>query len=229
MPAIPAQCSNPNCRAIYPSGIWVENSSNISLKGNRSQCPVCGSMGLVAEGIFNATKDTIEVLSAPQTTLDMLRSLQDILARTKEGEISAHDAETAAAEISPQLAALVRATSGRPDYLNYLIGLLALAISLWGAHSGAEFQTRLLEQQGQMITSLHEIAQSVSQPVEKDAEEQTRQKTKGKPIAPGVAEKAPSKRRALVNAKRRADLKARREAFGGSAFIHRYQHRPLSS
>lgn len=225
MPAIPAQCTNPKCRAIYPSGIWVENSRRVSLKGNRSQCPVCGEVGIVAEGVFDVTTDTIQVLSAPTTTLDMLRRLQDILSKSKEGQLSYEDAEAAAAEISPELAALVRATKGRPDYLNYVIGLISIAIALWGVHSGNEFQAQLIEQQGQMVTSLNEIAESVAGPIKSNGEEKAEYKAKDKTIAPRVIKKAPNTRRSSVNAERRANLKARREVFGGSSLRHKYQHR----
>jgi len=78
MVLIPAFCNN--CGAAFSSGIAVENSRNISLSGNLSgPCPRCGGMGRVIDGVFNVVGDVIEILSAPQRTIDSLNQLTKIL------------------------------------------------------------------------------------------------------------------------------------------------------
>ena len=84
---IPAFCDN--CGAAFNSGIVVENCRNISLSGNRSgPCPRCGSMGSVIDGVFNVAGDVIEILSAPQRTIESLQKLTQIL------KVAAQDKET---------------------------------------------------------------------------------------------------------------------------------------
>ncbi len=75
---IPAFCDN--CGAAFNSGIVVNNCRNLTLSGNRSgPCPRCGSMGSVIDGVFNVAGDVIEILSAPQRTLDSLNRLSQVL------------------------------------------------------------------------------------------------------------------------------------------------------
>jgi esterase/lipase len=85
MPMIPAFCDN--CGFAFSSGIFVENCLNITLSGNKAgPCPKCGSMGSVIDGIFNASRNVIEIVSAPFWTYEKLQSLSKILSEIRDSE-----------------------------------------------------------------------------------------------------------------------------------------------
>lgn len=218
MPAIPAQCTNPSCRAIYPSGIWVENSANVRLFNNRQDCPVCGSVGYLAEGIFNVTNDAIEVVSAPGTTLEMLVELQSIMQRARDGNISVEEAEKQVAALQPSFAALFRHVKDNAAVYSLVLMILLWAIDTWQDHGSPDY--------GAQIVNLLE------QHLANDRDQEGSAPADAKPEQPRIiAPTAPATtgRRARRNAIRRAKLKAHRSAFGGSALIHKFQNRPLLS
>lgn len=77
---LPAFCDNQECGAIFPSGFVVESAMHITLAGNKSgPCPHCGSMGSIPDGVFNFVDKTIEIISAPQHTIDELNRLFKII------------------------------------------------------------------------------------------------------------------------------------------------------
>lgn len=83
MPSLPAFCDS--CGAVFHSGFVVENSTNVTFSGNLSgPCPACGGMGHVPDGVFNFIGNTIEILSAPQRTVEELTRLVAILREAKE-------------------------------------------------------------------------------------------------------------------------------------------------
>jgi len=100
---IPAFCDS--CGAAFPSGIVVDNCSNIHLSGNKAgPCPRCGGMGSVIDGVFNVTGNIIEILSAPTRTIDQLQKLAGIIksaaAEKKSSEEIAKDIKNEVPELS---------------------------------------------------------------------------------------------------------------------------------
>lgn len=77
---LPAFCDNQKCGAIFPSGFMINKAMNIKLQGNKSgPCPHCGSMGSIPDGVFNFVESTIEIISAPQHTIEELGKLSKII------------------------------------------------------------------------------------------------------------------------------------------------------
>ena len=103
MPQVPAQCPNPDCLAIFPSGFDLGNSRNITFRGDMSKCPLCGTMAPVAEGVFNASSEAIEVIVGSRITRDMIRQFQDVARAAASGAISKDEAVSQATAISPRL------------------------------------------------------------------------------------------------------------------------------
>ena len=105
MPMIPAFCDN--CGHAFPSGIFIENCLNVTMSGNKSgPCPRCGSMGSVLDGVFNVTKDVIEVISAPLWTYQKLQSLADKLAEIRDSNESPEDKTERIKKEAPELATI---------------------------------------------------------------------------------------------------------------------------
>lgn len=99
---IPAFCDN--CGAAFNSGFVFENCRNISLSGNRSgPCPRCGAMGSVIDGVFNVTGDAIQILSAPQRTIDSLQKLSLILKKAAQDKETSDEITQKINEQVPEL------------------------------------------------------------------------------------------------------------------------------
>lgn len=89
---LPAFCDNQECSAIFPSDFVVDNAMHITLAGNKSgPCPRCGSMGSIFDGVFNFVDNAIEIISAPQYTIDELNKLSKIITEAIKNRESAQN------------------------------------------------------------------------------------------------------------------------------------------
>jgi hypothetical protein len=210
MPRIPAQC--PRCQAIFPTPISISNSSNIELRNNITNCPVCGfSEAKIAEGVFSATRDAIEVISGPDSTRAMVEALKQVAERLKQGKITKEEAVKQAEEISPRYAALVNAFASQGiAALGLLIMMFALYLQWEGNNSTEEFQNKLLDAVTQQTFLMKEV--SNKQSVDRESRKPTAKKSKPKP----TALKNKSTRRSQVRKERRERLIERRKSFGGA-------------
>ena len=57
MTVLMLQCKN--CWRIFSSGINLGSGSTVILKGNKSQCPYCGSLENIPDGTFRGTVEGI--------------------------------------------------------------------------------------------------------------------------------------------------------------------------
>jgi uncharacterized protein YecA (UPF0149 family) len=125
MPILPAFCDT--CGTAFSSGIFVENSTNISFSGNKSgPCPQCGGMGHVPDGVFNFIGSTIEILSAPERTISELLSLARLL---REARAKTETKEQVASIIQKELPALSLLAKILPENKSELYGFLGLVIA----------------------------------------------------------------------------------------------------
>ena len=125
MPSVPAFCDT--CGTVFSSGIFVENSTNISFAGNRSgPCPRCGGMGHVPDGVFNFIGNTIEILSAPERTIAELTHLARILA---EAKAKSETREQVASRIEKEVPSLSKLAKLLPENRSELYGFLAVVLA----------------------------------------------------------------------------------------------------
>lgn len=124
---IPAFCDN--CGAAFNSGIVVENCRSLHLSGNRSgPCPRCGSMGSVIDGVFNVAGDVIEILSAPQRTIDSLQKLSDILKAAAAKNQSAEEIAKNIEKDTPEFSGISKYIPKNATELVAWLTLILLAI-----------------------------------------------------------------------------------------------------
>lgn len=129
MPMIPAFCDA--CGHAFPSGIFAENCLHLTLSGNRSgPCPQCGSMGTVLEGIFDVTKDLIEIVSAPAWTYQKIKRVEEIFTKLQGGEISERTARGSLLEEDPELSTLLDVLPKTRPQLYAFLGLILMALTL---------------------------------------------------------------------------------------------------
>jgi hypothetical protein len=181
-------------------------------------------MGVVAEGIFNATHETIEIISAPATTRDLLIAFQSILERAKSGAISSEEAvEQSRETLGGAAASLAKAALTNLALLALLLSMLQIAIDFWENRCDDEFQAKMLESQSQIISLLEK--QSERKPADK-AKKKRADPTEKESLPPRVMSETTKDRRSAVNSKRRADLKTHRIGFGGSGTVHKFKGKP---
>ena len=145
MPVIPAFCDN--CGFPFSSGIFVENVTHLTMSGNKSgPCPMCGGVGSIPDGIFNATHNAIEVLAAPQWTLDRLRGFAETLRIARDSDEPPEDIAERVREEAPELQSIADALPRTRMELYAFITLLLSALTILitqcssGTEQGAEKQ-----------------------------------------------------------------------------------------
>ena len=125
MPSVPAFCDT--CGTVFSSGIFVENSINISFTGNISgPCPSCGGMGHVPDGVFNFIGNTIEILSAPERTIAELTHLAKIL---REAKAKAETREQVVSRVEKEIPSLSKLVNLLPENKSELYGFLAVVLA----------------------------------------------------------------------------------------------------
>jgi hypothetical protein len=208
--ALPAQCQNPKCKAIFPSGFYTDGKNN-SFVGNASQCPVCGSRATVVDGTFSVRDNILEIISAPASSRDMLRAFLSIAEKAKEGVISKEDAISEAGHINPQYAGILQAafSHGMP-ILILLITILQTTLQYEGNVSSSQDMKKLLD----AVTAETMVLQD--NPNKQSVSAISSAPTKPEPTTKPSLVKRHSNRRAEVNERRRHQLKERRTLLGRS-------------
>lgn len=126
MPTLPARCTNPQCGAVFPSGILLSGSIfHLSLRDNTWPCPYCGSDGRCAEGEFNLINSVFQVISAPDNSVEMLREVGLLLIDSYKAGDSPEAIASKVEPLSPALASSLRAVINDPEHF---AGLLKAAI-----------------------------------------------------------------------------------------------------
>ena len=125
MPILPAFCDN--CGTIFPSGFFIENSSHVILSDNKyGPCPKCKGMGSIPDGIFNFVSGIIEVLSAPQITVERLNRLENLIEELKSDPTE--DVIRKVKEEAPELREALKNTPTNNGHITAWLTLVLLAI-----------------------------------------------------------------------------------------------------
>ncbi len=126
MPHLPAFCDS--CDTIFNSGIFVTNSSEIGVVDCKSgPCPSCGGMGHIPDGIYNIIDNAIQVLTAPQRTIDELRRFAALIKSAKENKLSSKELSDNLAQELPELSSL---SDIWPKTRNELYQIILIIIAL---------------------------------------------------------------------------------------------------
>jgi hypothetical protein len=184
----------------------------ITLKGNKTNCPVCGFReAQISDGIYQANSTAIQVLSAPESTYAIIQALRALAEQAAKGQISREEAIQKAGDISPEYAALMEAFAklGLPG-LALLVTIITVYLQYEGNKSSAEDLHNILNAVTEQTLVLKE--QHYEQQIQKKSTAPATHKAKQK----SPLHKNPSSRRAQVNKERRERLINHRMAFGGA-------------
>ena len=127
MPEMPAFCQN--CGAIFGSGMVFENCRNLRLSGNTAQCPKCGGIGKIPDGVFDIVGNIINVLNATKDTVNNLNKLNNLLNDAKKENYSHEEIQSKIKEELPELSSL---SDVLPKTRNELYAFIALILTTLG-------------------------------------------------------------------------------------------------
>lgn len=106
MPMMPAICET--CGTMFPSGIVIENSYNITFSGNRAgPCPQCGGMGAIPDGVYDFIGDTIKVLAGSHRSVEDLRRLRTIVRDARRDHRPITEVTQAIKDEDPELGSVI--------------------------------------------------------------------------------------------------------------------------
>jgi hypothetical protein len=123
-PPLPAFC--PSCKSIFASRNYLFAGMYFNCWNNEETCPECyNEHATLSEGIFNLTKEIIEILRAPDITYALVQALITTAESTIKGTTNPDEAEEYLNSLSPRLGKLIHsATSfgvGGIDLLQWLL------------------------------------------------------------------------------------------------------------
>lgn len=136
MPNMPAICDT--CGTAFKSGLVIEASRNVTLSGNTAgPCPNCGNMGHIPDGVFNFIGDAIEILKAPQITIQELMKFSRILQSAKKNNTPPERLREEIQQTTPELNSLFDLQQANQGVINQslqfwittILAILQLVIS----------------------------------------------------------------------------------------------------
>lgn len=107
---LPARCIKPACGHVF----WVTNliggagSGDIFLSQNSTSCPLCGSMAMIGDGLYQLSKGSLILKDGPTLTHAMLARLTEIAQSAKSKSIETQELLTEVAGVSPEFAEKIR-------------------------------------------------------------------------------------------------------------------------
>ena len=125
-PPLPVFCSS--CKTIFPSRNYIFGGMYFNCWDNEEQCPECGDeLAKLSEGVFDLTKATIQILSAPDITYAIILALRDLLNDIETGNIDPEQVVKRANALNPAIGALLT------KYLRFGYGAIMLVATVVAA------------------------------------------------------------------------------------------------
>jgi len=125
---LPVHC--PTCGGVFLSRGYNISGRNISLWGNIESCIFCGADARLSEGVFNIAEDAVEILTAPETTLEAFKKMRALVADVSAGRITPEEARVQAEAIRPGFGSVV---------VNWIaLNLIGLAALIFQAYQFAD-------------------------------------------------------------------------------------------
>jgi hypothetical protein len=134
MPAVLAVCDT--CGTAYPSAIAIENSVDVRIRNVRSgPCPVCGSVGTVPDGRYDATKNSIYIMATSAKSVQSLQQLAAALRSVNRPGVSGPAVAAAIQNQAPQFSALApvvqRGGFDIKGWLALILAAITVMIMMW--------------------------------------------------------------------------------------------------
>jgi hypothetical protein len=171
---VPAICDY--CGEIFPSGIVVENSLNITFNNiSVGPCPSCGQRGHVSDGVFNFIGNTIELLSGPERTIIELENLAKIL---KNAKINKSTYEEISNEIERKIPELSSFKDILPKTRNELYAFIAIILTIISIYLSQSNERNKIEVNN-IINNIYKYSEEKDN-IKKDNEKEIKSKKIGR-------------------------------------------------
>jgi hypothetical protein len=131
-----AFCENQRCGAVFEAANIIGGAGNVTIHMTDTRvgpCPVCGSYGLIPDGVYQYANQAVSLLTGSESSVRVLRQVHEILNRAKQATSSKEEILRQVKKVSPKTAEALQNT---PDVSNYfqwitvLCALVALAIQI---------------------------------------------------------------------------------------------------
>lgn len=133
---LPAFC--PNCKTVFASRNHVFSGASWNINDNEEPCPNCNYQhAKLADGVFDLTKEVVNVLSAPDFTFTMLAALKNIGDKLVSGSITNIEAIDQASLISSDVGSILRTALSLGNTI--LLTVIAI-IGLYFAYTQVDLQ-----------------------------------------------------------------------------------------
>lgn len=192
--------------------ISIENSTDITVVGGRTDCPRCGREANLVDGTFSERGAGLELVTGPPLTRAILAQLQEVARQVEAKEITPEEAVTQVETLDPALGRLLRKIP-YGTAITILLALITLYVTYEGNRSSDSFQRELLNLLRQQPEAVEILAGRTVDPPRQTQEQAGKGYTQTETVKKVETSRAPSKRRRDVNKARRQELIERRRMF----------------
>ena len=133
MPDIPAFCNN--CGAIFRSGIFIGGGTATLVGNTAGPCPVCGSMGVIPDGVYSIAGNIINLLSGPHSSVEHLKRLASILNEARLVKTEPNLVAEKIREEAPELSSIIDVLPKTRSELYPFITLIFFTITVLIAYA----------------------------------------------------------------------------------------------
>lgn len=116
----------PDCGSLSRPPFNFENIEVMQISNVSVQCPFCGGMARLNDGVFSIAKDTIEVIKAGHVTKEILLKMKDLVEKAQRGDMTFDEFAIRANSINPLIGELVQKSRGKIAFATLLLMLLII-------------------------------------------------------------------------------------------------------
>jgi len=124
-----AFCENPKCGAVFEVPNLIGGSGNVTVHMTNTKagpCPVCGSKGVIPDGVYQYASQAVSLLRGPETSVRILKQVHEILKKAKSETTSKKEVLEQVEKISPKTAQALQSIPEISNFLQWLTVLIAL-------------------------------------------------------------------------------------------------------
>ena len=105
---IPVYCAN--CGALFSSRALDFRGSirNLQIRNCREDCPFCGQMAQIVDGVFHVADGVLSIVSAPSVTKQMLAALEAVVTKAYREKQPSEELAKEVEKIDPTFGDVVR-------------------------------------------------------------------------------------------------------------------------
>lgn len=125
MASFSAYCSN--CGLIFKSGVSIKGKAKIIMKDNLADCPRCGNIASIPDGLYEIMDGTIKLLQGYPFSYDRISLFKNIIKACRDEKLNYNQIQEKINKEAPEIKPVVeKLPKTRNDIFNYLSLLIAI-------------------------------------------------------------------------------------------------------